>query len=253
MARQAFSTVSYKQQDITNYMAQRYVNNTEAFEFGDFVTNISQMAYGVKGACNLRVSNVRVPNFSKTSYIDAGTGINLLDEFSDVNNFGKVSLKENARAITRNYKSSSTGVREAVGLSRVNKYGQTTQFADIDALGSTSPFTGNIKIQKGLRGQEFKETLRHELVHRFLTPRSGPFKEVRQKIRWQGYDKSNLLRYSEEAIAEIYGTRSITKGLVFPIKNGYVTTGNLLKEGAIVGGGAYIGYKFIDNRFEGDK
>lgn len=157
-------------------------------------------------------------------------------------------------------RNANVGTSKINNLSRVNKFGQTTKFADINDLGSTNAFTGNIKIQKGLSGQKFKETLRHELVHRFLTPRSGPLKELRQKIRWQVYDKSNLFRFIEEAIAETYGTKSITKGLAFPIKAGYMTTNNLLKEGAIaggilgiLGGGTYIGYKFLNEKHKGGK
>ena len=66
------------------------------------------------------------------------------------------------------------------------------------------------------------------------------------------YEKSALLRYTEEALAETYaqmrvnGAKGILTGLRFPIANGYVTLSRAAAEGAIgtiiVGGITYWVY-----------
>lgn len=58
------------------------------------------------------------------------------------------------------------------------KYGYTG-----GARGGTDMF-GNITIRRGLTGNELTETIRHESVHRFLSPKKpGPINTLRAKIR----------------------------------------------------------------------
>jgi len=105
-------------------------------------------------------------------------------------------------------------------------------------LGETDKF-GNITLQRGLTGQTFVETLRHETVHSVLSPQSEPLANARMWL----YGKSGLYRYTEEAAAETYATKSIGQGLAFPLTNGYVTPLRLSVEfggaAAATGGGAY--------------
>jgi hypothetical protein len=69
----------------------------------------------------------------------------------------------------------------------------------------------------------------HEQVHSTLTPKLQIFREVRCFIRINGYFKSYLLRYLEEALAEtiarvtVNGFREVFTGITFPVKNGYVS------------------------------
>ena len=129
----------------------------------------------------------------------------------------------------------TTGEASA-GLSRARNF----KFGNLPAgeLGSTDKF-GNITIQRGLTGKVFDETLRHETVHSVLTP-PAPLNEVSTFL----YAKSGLYRYAEEALAEGYGTRSVAKGLAYPLTNGYVSPLRLgleLGAGTAVTGGAAYG------------
>ncbi len=116
--------------------------------------------------------------------------------------------------------------------------------------GETDAF-GKITIQRGLAGNALDETVLHESVHRFFSPTSGPFKELRGNLLEYGYNKSDFLRYTEEAIAEGFATGSIRKGLAFPLKNGYdVTITRVVAEAggyiATVGGTSYAVYNWAD-------
>lgn len=115
-------------------------------------------------------------------------------------------------------------------------------------LGYTTP-SGDVFLQSGLSRAEQVSTLRHESVHAFLSPSgSGPVTTFRQGLGQWGYDNSQLLRYSEETMAETYGSGSLLQGLRHPLVNGYgITPGGLLLEGGVVGGGlfgaGYLGYQ----------
>ena len=69
----------------------------------------------------------------------------------------------------------------------------------------------------------------HERVHSILTPKLQVLREVRIALNMNGYNKSFLMRYLEEALAEtvgqvsVNGFRSAIEGITFPVKNGYVT------------------------------
>lgn len=66
-------------------------------------------------------------------------------------------------------------------------------------------------------------------VHSFLTPKLQVLRNLRIVLSMNGYSKSFLLRYLEEALAEtiaqvtIKGFREVFKGIAFPVKEGYVT------------------------------
>jgi hypothetical protein len=67
------------------------------------------------------------------------------------------------------------------------------------------------------------ETIRHEFVHRWLTPLgSGRVTTARQNLSAWFYENSSLMRVLEEAAAETYGTRSLLRGAAFPFTHGYV-------------------------------
>lgn len=80
----------------------------------------------------------------------------------------------------------------------------------------------------------------HEAVHSFLSPKAmNGLRELRADIGMNAYARSGLCRYLEEALAETYaqvkvnGVRALPDGLVFPIRNGYVSLGRVAGEGAI--------------------
>jgi len=117
-------------------------------------------------------------------------------------------------------------------------------------LGSTDRF-GNITIQSGLTGKVLNETVAHESVHRFLSPRSGPFQNLRATVMEAGYENSHFLRYVEEALAETYATGSLRQGLAFPLQGGYgLSVTRIAIEGGgyiiVVGGSSYGAYKLSE-------
>jgi RHS repeat-associated protein len=88
-------------------------------------------------------------------------------------------------------------------------------------LGATDKY-GNITLARGLSNAERASTLRHELVHRFLSPRQGgAVAEARANFGIAAYRRSQLVRYAEEALAEGIATRSVKAGLKFPLQGGY--------------------------------
>jgi len=112
-------------------------------------------------------------------------------------------------------------------------------------IGATDPF-GNITIRPGLRGRELKETIAHESVHRFFSPRPRSFFVVpRAYFGAIMYKNSYLVTFLEEATAEAWAKGSLLRGLKFPFQGPepYVTGGRLALEagGSIVltGGLAY--------------
>lgn len=108
------------------------------------------------------------------------------------------------------------------------------------SLGTTDAY-GVISIARNQSLSEQRVTLFHELVHRYLSPRVGPFRRFRAELRMSGYVRSALLRHLEEALAEGYGQLRV-HGLVkaigafrFPITEGYVTISQLTAEGQAIG------------------
>ena len=96
-----------------------------------------------------------------------------------------------------------------------------------------------------------QETLAHEGVHAFFSPRSGPFMEIRQNIGQFAYDNSGLVRGLEEMMAEGYAqyrvTGSLSNGIIrgfsYPFALGYVSPGRFALEAAgylgLLGGSVY--------------
>lgn len=115
-----------------------------------------------------------------------------------------------------------------------------------EALGETDKF-GNIIIRPGLTGDLLEETVRHEGVHRFLSPRPTSFLgEARANFGQAAYWNSNFLRYTEEAIAETIGSRNLWQGLKHPFHPGYdISKTGLFLEGAgytgLLGGSIWLG------------
>jgi hypothetical protein len=109
-----------------------------------------------------------------------------------------------------------------------NIAGETTMYGDI-----------TISLNQSLTEQ--KITLFHEIVHRFFSPRTGPFVKLRAELHLSAYSRSALLLYLEEALAEGYGQLRVN-GIVqalsafrFPLKGGYVTVSRLYFEGTQIG------------------
>jgi hypothetical protein len=104
--------------------------------------------------------------------------------------------------------------------------------------GSTNKF-GNVTIARGLSSAERSATLRHELVHRFFSPQAGTaFAEARANMGIWAYENSQLVRYTEEALAEGIATGSVRAGLAYPLLGGYdLTVGGVCLEGGLYVGG----------------
>jgi hypothetical protein len=111
---------------------------------------------------------------------------------------------------------------------------------------------GNVTIAAGLTRAEQVLTLRHESVHAFLSVRGASLiARFRQQLGTWGYENSHLLRFTEEALAEGYATRSLSQGLAHPLVNEYGIRGlRLFLEsaafGGVIYGGAVIGYELTD-------
>lgn len=107
-------------------------------------------------------------------------------------------------------------IRPADSFSNPYTLGKTTIYGDIEYL---SRLTGELKA----------ETILHERVHSLLTPKLYPLRNLRVVMTINGYAKSFILRYLEEAIAETvaqvgtYGLKNVLVGIKFPIRENYVT------------------------------
>lgn len=101
----------------------------------------------------------------------------------------------------------------------------------------------------------------HEAVHSALSPKLKYFREFRADLGMTGYQKSQFLRYLEEALAETYaqlrvkGFSGLPAGIQFPIKNGYVSLTGVVTEAAIgslvIGGTTYGVYVVVTDTSEG--
>jgi hypothetical protein len=108
------------------------------------------------------------------------------------------------------------------------------------SLGGTNAY-GVITVARNQSLSEQRITLFHELVHRYFSPKTGPFRKIRAEINMSAYTRSALLRYLEEALAEGFGQLRV-HGLVrafaayrFPLTEGYVTISTMAAEGAAIG------------------
>ncbi len=106
--------------------------------------------------------------------------------------------------------------------------------------GYTTP-DGRVFLRPGMSRAMQVSTLEHESVHVFFTLLgSGTITTFRQIIGQFGYDNSQFLRYTEEALAQTYASGSLIQGLRFPLANGYASYGGLIREAAI-GGARFAG------------
>ena len=97
----------------------------------------------------------------------------------------------------------------------------------------------------------------HEKLHSLLSPKLSVLREFRADLRMAAYNRSSLVRYLEEALAETYaqlrvsGIKGLPTGIAFPVKNGYVTLRATVIEGAgatiVVGGTTYGVYYAASN------
>jgi hypothetical protein len=92
--------------------------------------------------------------------------------------------------------------------------------------------TGQITVRTGTAGKDLLETVLHEGLHRFWVPIGGTVAKLRAYAQLWVYHRSEFFRYVMEAASETLGTASLRAGLMFPIKEGYVTNlGRLMAEG----------------------
>lgn len=105
-------------------------------------------------------------------------------------------------------------------------------------VGITSFSTGNVYIAGGLSPRELHVAVRHETFHARLTPRSRPLRYAHYVLR----NKSPIYMYLQEAGAQAYGTRSLWKGIKFPIEYEYVKPSWLVTEIAILGEVGMVAY-----------
>lgn len=104
---------------------------------------------------------------------------------------------------------------------------------EMDAgVGGTSVRTGDITYSLKGSDTDRRLALAHEKVHQFLTPKLRVFRRVRTFLRAQGYNRSYLLRYLEEAIAETtaqirvkgLAKANLIEGIRFPLGDDYMVT-----------------------------
>ena len=125
------------------------------------------------------------------------------------------------------------------------------------ALGETD-WWGNMAVTRNQTLTEQRLTLYHEWVHRVLSPRISPMRQLRAQLRASGYWRSALLQYIEEAMAEsyaqlrVYGLEKILVGIRFPIDGGYITVSQVATEGAAIGNitvsGAMFTVRIVEER-----
>ncbi len=112
-----------------------------------------------------------------------------------------------------------------------------------------------IEIARDQPLSEQRIALLHELVHRYLTPRTGVLRQLRNEARFNQYRRSAFLRYLEEALAEGYGQLkrngfwSAVKAISYPLrsksgKRPYVTVSQAWKEGKRLGTITLCGNRF---------
>lgn len=104
--------------------------------------------------------------------------------------------------------------------------------------GSTDRF-GNMTISSAGSATDQALARYHEQVHSFLSPRLNFLRNFRANVGMAAYQRSALLQYIEEALAETYaqlrvhGIRNLPNGIRFPIREGYVTLRAVVTEAAI--------------------
>ena len=123
--------------------------------------------------------------------------------------------------------------------------------------GHTDRF-GNMTISSAGSATDQALARYHEGVHSFLSPRLNFLRNFRANVGMSAYQRSALLQYLEEALAETYaqlrvhGIRNLPNGIRFPIREGYVTLRAVVTEAAIgtvlIGGLTYGVYMWASQQ-----
>jgi hypothetical protein len=102
---------------------------------------------------------------------------------------------------------------------------------------------GNIRISSfGTDDMKWAAYL-HEKMHAFLRPKFGPLRELRAGFASSAYNRTAILKYLEEVLAEGYSIceregyswTNVKQAFDFPVANRYVTVTQLATEGKAVG------------------
>jgi hypothetical protein len=121
--------------------------------------------------------------------------------------------------------------------------------------GRTTPFGD---VEWSIEGPEWQQWVAyiHEMVHSLLRPRLRPFRTFFVRLSVSAYWRSAFLNAFEEMLAEtvaqlwVHGPRNLLIGIRFPVVNGYVTIGELVREGAAIGsiivGGVHLEVHFVE-------
>jgi hypothetical protein len=149
-------------------------------------------------------------------------------------------------------------------IKRTPFYARTTEVGDPTLRageGGTDMF-GNVEYSTQGTAQQQALARFHERVHSALSPRFVLLRGFRARMGQSAYERSALLRYVEEALAESYaqfrvnGIRGIPEGIRFPIANGYVTLSRVVTEaaiGTIIYAGVLYGvYLVVDDNYDDD-
>jgi hypothetical protein len=120
------------------------------------------------------------------------------------------------------------------------------------SLGETS-YYGDISIDIFLSQTKKIRVLAHEKLHRFLSPQVAPFRHFRANLKASGYLRSAWLMAMEEMMAEmraaldpgVNGRLSELLGsFTFPVRHGYVTVTQLVREGQAAAFVMFEGVKY---------
>jgi hypothetical protein len=124
-------------------------------------------------------------------------------------------------------------VRDAPGVQKSARVrGSTSSEGDIYVSNRPQDYRGSSKPM----ALERLKTFRHEKLHSFLTPKLQLLRNLRVQLRDGAYQKSHILRYLEEALAEAYGrfgtVGEMPRAIGFPLKHGYTTLAQMGEEAA---------------------
>jgi RHS repeat-associated protein len=129
---------------------------------------------------------------------------------------GGAGLAQGAKAL-RGVLKATGGMRGAVRAARA--YAKATKVIKLGLItgrGETNAY-GIITIAKGLSKAQVRETILHELVHRFFSIKNPKIllDFARANIGLEAYHKIALAKYLEELMPESYAVKNILKGGAF--------------------------------------
>ena len=200
-----------------------------------FAKVVKPLLKGLKGALdNLPIH--KLPDWAKEPIEKLSSKV---DEFFSSSRKGLPVKAEKDLTLKRVFEKPMTKESKTMpaGYGETDKYGNVTY--------STKGTPEDIALVKN-----------HERVHQVLSPKLKFLREFRADLRMTSYQRSNFLRYLEEAMPESYaqlkvnGIKGLPDGIKFPVKNGYVELNKVIKEGAIgtiiVGAVTYGAYVISD-------